>query len=123
MKIAIPMANGVLCSHFGQCQQFAIIEVDQDKQEIIAQETLTPPPHEPGSFPAWLGEMDCNLIIAGGMGGRAIDLFKQNGIQVIVGTPNNDPVTIVNDYINSNLKHGTNMCGEPGFESGKTCGE
>jgi len=123
MKIAIPTADGVLCPHFGQCQQFAIIEVDQEEKQIIAQETLTPPPHEPGAFPAWLSEMGCNLIIAGGMGGRAIGLFNQNGIEVIVGTSNSDPVTIVNDYISDNLKHGTNMCGEPGFESGKTCGE
>lgn len=123
MKIAIPVANGLLCSHFGQCQQFAVIEVDDEAKQIIKQEMLTPPPHEPGSFPAWLSEMGCNLIIAGGMGGRAVTLFEQNGIEVIIGTQNNDPVEIVNEYLSNNLKSGKNLCGEPGYESRKTCEE
>ncbi len=123
MKIAIPVADGLLCSHFGQCQQFAVIEVDDEAKQIITQEMLTPPPHEPGSFPAWLSEMGCNLIIAGGIGGRAVALFEQNGIEVIMGTQNNEPVEIVNEYLSNNLKNGKNLCGEPGYESRKTCEE
>lgn len=121
MKIAIPVADGLLCSHFGQCQQFAVIEVDDEAKQIVKQEMLTPPPHEPGSYPAWLSEIGCKLIIAGGMGGRAVTLFEQNGIEVIMGTNNNEPEKIVNEYLNNNLKNGKNLCGEPGFESNKTC--
>ena len=121
MKIAIPLANDVLCPHFGQCQQFAVIEVNPDTKEIISTEKHTPPPHEPGAYPEWLSGLGCNMIIAGGMGGRAISLFEQNGIHVIIGIPNNDPVKIVNEYLNSDLKNGKNLCGEPGFESRKTC--
>ena len=121
MKIAIPVADGLLCTHFGQCQQFAVIDVDDEGKKIVKQETLTPPPHEPGSFPAWLSEMGCNLIITGGIGGRAVTLFEQNGIEVIMGTQNNEPIEIVNEYLSNNLRSGKNLCGEPGYESRKTC--
>ena len=29
MKIAIPLAAGRLCMHFGHCEQFALVEVDE----------------------------------------------------------------------------------------------
>lgn len=29
MKIAIPMAGGQLCMHFGHCEQFALVDVDE----------------------------------------------------------------------------------------------
>ncbi|MFH1848505.1 MAG: NifB/NifX family molybdenum-iron cluster-binding protein, partial [Candidatus Omnitrophota bacterium] len=44
---------------------------------------LTPPAHAPGVLPKWLGEQGANVIIASGMGTRAQNLFKENGIDVI----------------------------------------
>ena len=72
-RIAIPLQNGQLCSHFGHCQQFAIIDVEN---EAITEETLvTPPPHEPGLLPAWLAEKGVTNVIAGGMGQKAVSNF------------------------------------------------
>lgn len=121
MKIAIPIVNGVLCPHFGQCQQFAVIEVNPETKSIIKSETLTPPPHEPGSFPSWLGQLGCNLIISGGMGGRAVSLFEQNGIEVIIGASSIEPEEIVTTYLNGDLSSGENLCGEPGFKGRESC--
>jgi predicted Fe-Mo cluster-binding NifX family protein len=110
MKIAIPTAEGVLCPHFGHCQQFAILEVDPDKKSIEATEMLTPPPHEPGVLPAWLSRMGCNIIIAGGMGGRAVGMFQQNGVEVVIGAPVASPEDIAIAYLNGNLQTGDNVC-------------
>ena len=93
MKFAIPLADGKLTAHFGHCQEFAIIEVEEN--EITKKETLVPPPHEPGVLPSWLHSLGANVIIAGGMGGRAIDLFKQNDINVIIGAPALEPEELV----------------------------
>ena len=71
MKFAIPLAEGKLTAHFGHCQEFALIEVENN--EIKNKETLIPPPHEPGVLPRWLHEMGTDVIIAGGMGGRTLD--------------------------------------------------
>jgi ATP-binding protein involved in chromosome partitioning len=110
MKIAIPTVDGLLCPHFGHCQQFAIIDIDTEVKSINKTEMLTPPPHEPGVLPAWLSNMGCNLIITGGMGARAQSLFAQNNITVIVGAQNEKPEQIVKAYLDGSLKTGTNVC-------------
>ncbi len=110
MKIAIPTANGVLCPHFGHCQQFAIIDIDPETKSISSSEMVTPPPHEPGVLPRWLSEMGCNMIIAGGMGQRAVGMFQQNGVEVVVGAPVAKPEEIVTAYLSGTLQTGGNAC-------------
>jgi len=110
MRIAIPMTSGTLSAHFGHCEVFAVIDVDPDTKEIISREELVPPPHEPGLLPAWLAERKATHIIAGGMGGRAQELFAQNGISVIVGAPSETPEKIVGLYLDGKLVTGANSC-------------
>jgi len=110
MKIAIPVAEGKLCMHFGHCQQFALIDVDDNTREIKSESYSTPPPHEPGVLPAWLAEQGANCIIAGGMGMRAQSLFESNGIKVIVGASSDEPKIIVEQFLNDSLQTGQNLC-------------
>lgn len=110
MKIAIPIANGRLAMHFGHCEAFALVEVDAESQRIVSREDATPPPHEPGVLPRWLSEQGANLIIAGGMGQRAQDLFASQGIAVIVGAPSEEPETLVGRYLAGALTGGANAC-------------
>ncbi len=109
MKIAIPIANGKLCMHFGHCETFAVIDTDNDGN-IVNSQSLVPPPHEPGVLPKWLGEIGANVIIAGGMGHRAQDLFTQAGVKVVTGAPALDPETLVKQYLSQNLVTGPNTC-------------
>ena len=108
-RIAIPLENGVLCAHFGHCEQFAIVDAENNS---ISDETLvTPPPHEPGLLPAWLAKKGVTDIIAGGMGQRAIDLFNQQKINVFVGAPiGKKPKDLANDLLNNTLSAGANYC-------------
>jgi predicted Fe-Mo cluster-binding NifX family protein len=57
-----------------------------------------------------LGELGVNLIIAGGMGQRALSLFTEQGIRVITGAPNLAPDTLVKQYLAGNLVTGPNVC-------------
>jgi len=109
MKVAIPLANGLLAQHFGHCQKFALVEVD-DNKKIGGKQLLDPPPHEPGVLPAWLHEQGANVIIAGGMGARAQQLFQQNDITVLVGAPADTPENLVNQYLDGSLQTGVNLC-------------
>jgi len=107
-RIAIPLENGILCSHFGHCQQFAIMDVEN---KVISRELLvTPPPHEPGLLPAWIAERGVTDVISGGMGKRAINLFNQHKINVFVGAQLKSPHELVNDFINGTLEGGANYC-------------
>ena len=110
MRIAIPVADGALCMHFGHCEQFALVDVDEGAKKILKTDYVTPPPHEPGVLPRWLHEQGANVIIAGGMGQRAQALFAQNGIKVLVGAPVGSPEDIASAYLNQTLQVGDNVC-------------
>ena len=110
MLIAIPILDGKLCQHFGHCENFTIIEIGPATGKITDRKDLTPPPHEPGVLPKWLGDMGVNVIIAGGMGQRAQQLFDENKIEVIVGAAADEPENLVAAYLNKNLQTGENLC-------------
>lgn len=117
MKIAIPTYNGLLCPHFGNCEKFSFAEIDPEKKEILNIEYYTPPAHQPGLLPVWINQQGCDLIIAGGMGGRASSIFQNLGIKVITGAPSHEPEDILMAYMNGTLETGGNYCDEPGFKA------
>jgi len=110
MKIAIPVAQGMLCMHFGPSEQFAMFEVDQDQKKILSKQMLDPPRHEPGVLPKWLSELGAKVIITGGMGIRAQNLFSESGVNVVVGASAEDPEKVVQAYLEGELKTGSNIC-------------
>jgi predicted Fe-Mo cluster-binding NifX family protein len=110
MKIAIPVNEGKLCQHFGHCEVFAVINADSNSGGKLSRQDINPPPHEPGLLPKWLHEMGVNVIIAGGMGQRAQQLFTQNQIEVVVGAPVDTPENLVSAYLNKTLQSGENIC-------------
>jgi predicted Fe-Mo cluster-binding NifX family protein len=110
MRIAIPLADGKLSMHFGHCERFALVDVNSTEKKILKREDIEAPPHEPGLLPPWLAERGANIIIAGGMGQRALGLFAQQGIQVVVGAPGDTPERLVGDYLAGTLQMGENVC-------------
>ncbi|MFP4167551.1 MAG: iron-sulfur cluster carrier protein MrpORP [Desulfonatronovibrionaceae bacterium] len=110
IKVAVPVANGKLCMHFGHCQKFAMVEADAGKKEILGMELMDPPPHEPGVLPEWVANQGAALVIAGGMGSRAQSLFNQHGVKVLVGAPAEGPEDLVKSYLEGTLSTGENVC-------------
>jgi len=110
LKIAVPMAAGCLCQHFGHCEQFALFDVDAGHKTILKTTMVVPPPHEPGLLPTWLQEQGADIIIAGGMGSRAQELFVGKGIHVVTGAASEVPEKVVAAYLSGELKTGANVC-------------
>ena len=110
MKFAIPTAQGKLCQHFGHCEKFVFIEVDETSKEILSNEAIQGPAHAPGILPPWVAEQGATIILAGGMGGHAQSLFAEQGLKVITGVPSEAPEKIVMDYLNDTLTIGINGC-------------
>jgi predicted Fe-Mo cluster-binding NifX family protein len=108
--VAIPVAEGRLAMHFGHCQEFALIDVNKETKEILNQRREQPPAHQPGVLPNWLHGQGAKLVIAGGMGRRAQDIFAEHGIEVIVGAPDDTPESIVKSYLAGTLTAGENIC-------------
>ena len=110
MKIAIPMAEGKLTTHFGHCESFALIDIDPAEKTILNRTDVIPPPHAPGLLPPWLAEKGVSMVIAGGMGQRAQGLFAAQGIRVFVGAPAETPEILVGQYLSGTLQSGVNAC-------------
>jgi predicted Fe-Mo cluster-binding NifX family protein len=108
-KIAIPVTNNKLSTHFGHCEKFYFYEINDG--EIIKETQLIPPPHEPGLLPKWLYRHLVTDVIAGGLGNRAINQFNHFGINVFVGAPVKHPAELVESHLNGNLKLSENYCG------------
>ena len=110
MRYAVPVSNGRLAAHFGHCEQFALIDVDETTKAIVGKELVASPGHQPGVLPAWLAEEGVATVIAGGMGSRAQALFKDSRIDVVVGADTEDPEQLVLDHIRGTLATGDNIC-------------
>lgn len=80
MLIAFPKEGDRVCPHFGHCEQFALYDTDTKMWKNVDN-----PGHVPGALPVFLNKLGANLVIAGGMGAKAQELFVQQGIDVIVG--------------------------------------
>ena len=110
MRIAIPLAQGKLSLHFGHCDKFAIFDIDYSLKKVINRKDTTPPGHEPGVLPRWLHENNVSVIIAGGMGQRAQQLFTQNDIKVVTGASGQTPEELVTAFLEDTLETGDNIC-------------
>ncbi len=111
MKIAIPTENGKLCSHFGHCESFTFAEVNPETKEILNIENKVPEEGISCQSAGWISEQGANIVLAGGMGGRPLAIFNQNGVKVVTGCPELEVEEVVNAYLNSTLTTGENSCG------------
>ncbi len=75
-----------LSFHFGRCPYYVFVEVKDGKVKNI--ETKKNPyssSHIPGAVPQFIASEGANVIIAGGMGPRAMEWFIRLNIQPITG--------------------------------------
>lgn len=114
MKIAIPSAEGKLCGHFGHCEDFTFVEINPETKEILSIETKVPEEGISCQSAFWIAEQGANVVLAGGMGGRPLSIFAQNGIKVVSGCPEMEIKELINNFLNSTLVAGANTCGEGG---------
>ena len=110
MRYAVPVSDGVVAAHFGHCEHFALFDVDEERKKILRKELVPSPGHQPGLLPEWLANEGASVVIATGMGSRAQNLFRQNRIEVVIGTLESDPEKAVLDYLNGTLTTGDNIC-------------
>jgi predicted Fe-Mo cluster-binding NifX family protein len=91
MKIAVTAetAQGLaspVAQHFGHAPYFVL--VDWEDGAVRGTEVLANPlaeSHEPGQIPAFIQAQGAQVMISGGMGGRAIGFFREAGVQTATG--------------------------------------
>jgi predicted Fe-Mo cluster-binding NifX family protein len=107
MKIAVSTDNDQVSAHFGRCQLYTIFEIEDNK--IINKNAVETPGHQPGMLPKFLHEKGVNLVICGGMGPKAQNLFAELGIEPIIGISGKVD-EVVQGYLTGKLQSGESLC-------------
>jgi ATP-binding protein involved in chromosome partitioning len=110
LRIAVPVSAGRPAEHFGHCEEFAIFHTDDRGKEIDGVVMVPAPPHQPGLLPEWLRGLGVDVILAGGMGSRARDLFDQHCIEVVIGVRGESAREVADAYLSGTLEAGGNPC-------------
>ena len=78
--------DSVVSPHFGRCPFYVLVDLDgQEARQVSVVENPYYGKHAPGQVPAFINEQGVNVMLTGGMGGRAISFFQQYGIQAVTG--------------------------------------
>lgn len=107
MKIAVASDKNMVTGHFGHCEHFHIYDAANGK--VVAAETVANPGHKPGFLPNFLNDLGIKVIISGGMGGGAVDIFNSKGIEVIVGA-SGEAQKVAEMYLSGMLKSTGSVC-------------
>ena len=78
--------KGEVSMHFGRCPFFTLVEVEDG---AIRDSRVVPNPHydnhQPGIMPGFIHSLGAHVILAGGMGPKAVQLFHGFGMDVATG--------------------------------------
>jgi len=108
MKIAVAIENGNVCPHFGHAPLYRIFETSDNA--ITGSSDHQSPGHTPGALPKWLSGLKASVVIAGGMGPKAEELFEAAGIQVVIGVEG-PAKNVVEAFLDGTLSCGASSCG------------
>jgi predicted Fe-Mo cluster-binding NifX family protein len=78
--------DSVVSPHFGRCPYFVLVDLEEGEVKTTR---AVPNPyysqHQPGQVPGFIHSQQVDVMLTGGMGGRAISFFKQYGIRAATG--------------------------------------
>ncbi|MBN1883106.1 MAG: NifB/NifX family molybdenum-iron cluster-binding protein [Deltaproteobacteria bacterium] len=78
--------NAELSAHFGRCPYYVMVTVEKENiTDVSVVENPHYENHQPGVMPRFISSLGADVIIAGGMGPRAVDLFHSLNIDVVSG--------------------------------------
>ena len=78
--------DGLVSPHFGRCAHYALVEVKEG--QVIGYWVVSNPHnghHKPGQLPRYIHSIGASVILAGGMGPMAVEMFHDLGIEVATG--------------------------------------
>ncbi len=106
-KIAVASEGKMVAGHFGHCEGFTFFTVTEE--EITDTQFVNNPGHRPGFIPNYLNELGIKVIISGGMGSGAIEIFNEKGIEVITGATG-EIKKVVQQFLEGSLVSTARVC-------------
>jgi predicted Fe-Mo cluster-binding NifX family protein len=107
MIVAIAKQGNEVAQHFGHCDGFELFRLENGLVGDF--HFLENPGHRPGFLPTFLAENNVNVIISGGMGASAQEMFKRSNINVVVGAAG-EILDVINSYAKGELSSSDEIC-------------
>jgi predicted Fe-Mo cluster-binding NifX family protein len=112
MKVAIPTNSGKVDEHFGHCEYFTVYTANENKE--IIHEELIASPNGCGcksDIVGTLSTLGVKVMLAGNMGGGAVNKLSNHGIAVIRGC-SGDAKNVMEEWLKGNIKDNGELCSE-----------
>ena len=107
MKVAVTVDGNEISSHFGHCTGYAIYDVEDSK--ILNKTYIENPGHEQCVPPDFLANAGISVVITGGMGMKANQIFTERGVKTFTGIGGN-PDDAIALYLKGELIGSGDLC-------------
>jgi predicted Fe-Mo cluster-binding NifX family protein len=101
MKVAVPTRSNMVDDHFGHCEMYTVFTVNENLK--IENTEILPSPQGCGcksNIASVFKQMGVTVMLAGNMGGGALNVLNSHGIKVYRGCSGN-----VNQLVEAYLKN------------------
>ena len=118
MKIAIPTTEAnTVDAHFGHCEFFTVFTIEN--QAIVSSEIVQSPQGCgcKSNIAETLHDMGVEVMLAGNMGGGAVNVLQSNGITVYRGAEG-DVKELVEQFVIGNVEDSGKSCSQHGSHHG-----
>lgn len=111
MKIALPSRDNMIDNHFGHCEYFTVLTIDNDAKEILSSEKVQSPEGCgcKSNIAHVLAEMGVEVMLAGNMGNGAVNVLNNAGIKVVRGCSGAID-TVASNWIKGNVVDSGESC-------------
>jgi len=107
MRIAISTDGNAVSPHFGRCPAFTLVDVENGR--MVGRQMIPNPGHQPGFIPRFLHEKEVHVVVTGGMGARAQDIFHELGMETVLGV-SGDVDEVIERFLAGTLAGGASLC-------------
>jgi len=111
-RLALPVADGRFCAHFGRANEFLLCDVERDSWIPGRTRSVVKrlKPGECESVPDWLRSMAVTMVLAGGIGPVAQHRLKALGLSIVTGLHGDEPIRVLSDWLDRRQAGGPNTC-------------
>ncbi len=114
MRIVIALdGENRLSGHFAHSDRFRIADIESGKviRSVIKKNPYDFKDLSPGELPAYVKGLGADVLLVGGIGTRAVNIFEKDGVDIVYGLTV-DGERALRDFLEGKLKKGKNECTE-----------
>jgi predicted Fe-Mo cluster-binding NifX family protein len=110
MKVAVPTRGNVVDDHFGHCEMYTVFTINENSK--IEKAEILPSPQGCGcksNIASTFKQMGVTVMLAGNMGGGALNVLNNHGIMVYRGC-SGDVHQLVEAYLQDKIADSGKGC-------------